>query len=235
MEFVDRKREIAAIIKSLKQNRNVVLAGKYGVGRSSLVKQISGTYSETWHFLFGDFSKTVARSCSDMINQLAPRDHKAQQHHYTRLMYAKDILKGKKATADLPRVIVLDNIDKLSRPKIAFLRDMRLESDLLFIAITESFLPETDLFRLRATLYPADVLTLHNLKRKETVTFFRNFSQRKRLGWSENFIQMLAASTGGYALLMQEIAQREARLALNGKAMSKTGRNLKPGERESEN
>ena len=112
---------------------------------------------------------------------------------------------------------------------------MRLESDLLFIAITESFLPETDLFRLRATLYPADVLTLHNLKRKETVTFFRNFSQRKRLGWSENFIQMLAASTGGYALLMQEIAQREARLALNGKAMSKTGRNLKPSERESEN
>jgi hypothetical protein len=132
-------------------------------------------------------------------------------------MYAKDILMGRKEAADLPRVVVLDNIDKVSHPKLAFLRDMRLDSDLLFVAITESFLPEADLFRLKATLYPSDMLTLHNLKRKETAAFFRNLSQRKQLGWGESFIQMLAASTGGYALLMQEIAQREAGLAPQGK------------------
>jgi len=101
--------------------------------------------------------------------------------------------------------------------------DVRLESDLLFIAITESFLPEVDLFRLRATLYPSDMLTLHNLKRKEIIAFFRNFSQRKRLGWSESLIQRLAASTGGYALLMQNIAQRETEPAPNGKKIPKTG------------
>ena len=224
MNFVGRNREIAAIAKSLKQNRNVVLNGRYGVGRSCLVKHIARIYSATWQFLFADFSKTVARSCNDMVNQLASGGSKAQQHQYTRLMYAKDILMERKAAADLPRVIVLDNIGKLSRPKLAFLRDMRLDSDLLFIAVTESFLPEADLFRLRSTLSPSDMLTLNNLKRKETAAFFRNFSQRKQLGWTASFIQMLATSTGGYALLMKEIAQREAGLAPKGKNLSQTRR-----------
>ncbi len=217
MNFAGRKREIAAVIKSLRQNRNVVLTGRYGVGRTSLVKHIARLHSATWQFLFADFSKTVARSCNEMIGQLASGGSKAQQHQYTRLMYAKEILMERKAAADLPRVIVLDNIGKLSHSKLAFLRDMRLDSDLLFIAVAESFLPEADLFRLRATLYPSDVLALHNLKRKETVAFFRTFSQRKRLGWSESFIKMLAASTEGYALLMKERAQREAGLTANGK------------------
>ncbi|MEJ2167663.1 MAG: hypothetical protein P8X90_19220 [Desulfobacterales bacterium] len=225
MDFVGRKREIAAVVKSLKQNRNVVLTGRYGVGRSSLVKQIARLHKETWQFLFADFSKTVARSCNDMISQLASGSSKAQRHQYTRLMYAKDILIGKKSAADLPRVLVLDNIGKISRPKLAFIRDMRLESGLLFIAIAEGFLPEADLFRLRAALYPSDMLELHNLKHKETATFFRNFSRLRRLGWSESFIRMLAASTEGYALLMKERAQREAGLFPNGKKISKTGRN----------
>jgi hypothetical protein len=149
MNFVGRKREIAAVTKSLKQNINVVMTGRYGVGRSCLVKHIA---------------------------------------------------------------------------KLNFLRDLRLDSDLLFVAITESFLPEADLFRLRSTLCPSDMLTLHNLKRKETVAFFRNFSRRKRLGWSESFIKMLAASTEGYALLMQERAQREAGLSPKGKNLSKARR-----------
>ena len=225
MDFVGRKREIAAVIKSLKQNRNVVLTGRYGAGRSSLAKHIAGLHKKTWQFLFADFSKTVARSCNDMINQLASKGSKTQSHQYTRLMYAKDILIGRKADTNLPRVLVLDNIGKISRPKIAFIRDMRLESNLLFIAITESFLPEADLFRLRSTLYPSDLLALHNLKPKEAAAFFRNYSQRKSLGWSEKFIKMLVVSTGGCALLIKERAQREAGLIPSGTNMSKPGRN----------
>jgi AAA ATPase domain len=224
MNFIGRQREIAAIIKSLKQNRNVVLAGRYGVGRSCLIKHISKLCSATWQFLFADFSKTAARSCNEMVNQLASERNKAQRHRYTRLIHAKDVLIGKKVPADLPRVIVLDNIGKISRQKLAFIRDLLLGSDLLFVAIIESFLPEADLFQLRSTLHPSDLLTLHNLKRKETAAFFRNFSQKKRLEWSEHFIQMLAASAGGYALMMKEIAQREAELTLNAKNLFKTRR-----------
>jgi GTP-binding protein EngB required for normal cell division len=51
MDFIGRKREITAVIKSLKQNRNVILTGRYGVGRSSLLKHISRLNTETWQFL----------------------------------------------------------------------------------------------------------------------------------------------------------------------------------------
>lgn len=235
MDFVGRKREITAVIKSLKQGRNVVLTGRYGVGRSCLVKHISRLCSGSWQFLFADFSKTAARCCNDMVNQLASARSKPLPHRYTRMIHVKDILMGRKVPADLPRVVVLDNIGKISPQKLAFIRDMRFDSDLLFVAITESFLPAAYLFRLRSTLYPSDLLLLHNLKCQETAAFFRKFSQKKRLGWSEHFIQMLAASAGGYALLMKETARRKAELTLDGKSMSETGQNLSAGERKSEN
>ena len=224
MDFVGRKREIAAIVKSLRHSRNVVVSGRYGVGRSCLVKHISRIHSQSWQFLFADFSKTVARCCNDLVNQLTSGPSKAQHHRYTRLMHAKDILAGSKAVGDLPRVVVLDNVAKISRQNLAFIRDIRLDSQLLFIAITESFLPEADLFRLRSALYPSDQLTIHNLNREETAAFFRKFSQRKRLEWRESFIQVLAASTEGYALLMNERARREAGLAPSGKNIAKAGR-----------
>jgi hypothetical protein len=223
MDFVGRKREIAAVVKALRHRRNVVVSGRYGVGRSCLVKHIAGLYFESWRFLFADFSKTVARCCNDMVNQLSSGPSKAQQHRYTRLMHAKDILTGSKAAGDLPRVVVLDNVGKVSRQKLAFIRDIRLDSQLLFIAITESFLSEADLFRLRSALYPSDLLTIHNLNREEAAAFFRKFSQKKRLEWRESFIQTLAASTEGYALLMKERAQREAGLAPNSRNIPNTG------------
>jgi hypothetical protein len=76
------------------------------------------------------------------------------------------------------------------------------------------------------------VLTLHNLSKPETVSFFRYTSQRKRLDWNENFIQMLAASTEGYPLLMKERLYREIGVPLR-KSMSKK-RNLKGSGRKIE-
>jgi hypothetical protein len=209
MDFVGRKQEIAAVMKSLKQGRNVLLTGRYGVGRSRLVRHVSKLCAETWQFLFADFSKTAARSCNAMINQLVPDRGRSRRHRYTRLMHAKDIILGKKLAADRPRVVVLDNIGRISHQKLAFIRDLRFDGELLFIAITESFFSEADLFLLRSVLYPSDLLPLHNLSKPETLAFFRNVSQRKKLGWSENFIQSLAASTKGYPLLMKERVRRE--------------------------
>jgi len=136
-------------------------------------------------------------------------------------MYAKDILFGKRLAAHLPRVVVLDNIGKISHQKLAFIRDMRFDSELLFITIAESFLSEIDLFRLRSVLYPSDLLTLHNLGKQATAAFFRYASQRKNLDWDENFIKMLAASTEGYPLLMKERLQREVGLPSKPKNVSR--------------
>jgi hypothetical protein len=212
MDFVGRKQEIAAVRRSLAQGHNIVLTGRFGVGRSRLVKHISNLYAKNWRFLFADFSKPAARSCNDMVRQLIPHQDNSRRNRYTRLVHAIDIILGKKVIEDLQKVIVLDNIGKISQQKLAFIRDIRFDSELLFIAIAESFLSEADLFRLRSALYPSDLLTLHNLRKSETISFFRHASQRKKLIWSEGFIQMLAASTEGYPLLMKERLQREIQL-----------------------
>lgn len=219
MDFVGRKREIATAMRSLEQGRNIVVTGRFGVGRSRLVKHISKLHPDVWQFLFADFSRPASQSCNDLIHQLIPHRGSSRPNRYTRMMYAKDILFGKKLSAHLPRVVVLDNIGKISHQKLAFIRDMRFDSELLFIAIAESFLSETDLFRLRSVLYPSDMLTLHNLGKPATTDFFRYAAQRKRLDWNENFIQMLAASTEGYPLLMKERLQREVGLPSKPKDM----------------
>jgi len=212
MDFVGRKREIAAVMRSLKHCRNVVVTGRFGVGRSRLIKHISELHPDAWQFLFADFSRPASQSCNDLIHQLVPHRGSSRKNRYTRMMYAKEILFGEKLAAHLPRVVVLDNIGKISNQKLAFIRGMRFDSELLFIAIAESFLSETDLFRLRSVLYPSDLLTLHNLGKPATAAFFRYASQRKKLDWDENFITMLAASTEGYPLLMKERLQREVGL-----------------------
>jgi hypothetical protein len=230
MDFVGRKREIAAVMNSLKQGRNVVVTGRYGVGRSRLVKHIYKIHSGAFQFLFTDFSKPASKSCNDLIHQLLPQLGSSRRNFYTRLIHAKDILSGRKLAAHLPRVVVLDNISKISHQKLAFVRDLRLDceffgSELKFIAIAESFLSEAELFHLRSILYPSDLLTLHNLNRTDTIAFFRSVSQKKRLDWTEGFIRTMAASTEGYPLLMKERLQREVGLATPPKKKPKGRRN----------
>jgi hypothetical protein len=110
---------------------------------------------------------------------------------------------------DLPRVIILDNIGKITKQKLDFIRDIQFDGQLQFIAITESFLPAGDLFLLRSALYPSRLLNLGNLSKTETLSYFRIVSQRKNFGWGDSVIQMLAASTEGYPLLMRERLERE--------------------------
>jgi hypothetical protein len=85
---------------------------------------------------------------------------------------------------------------------------------------SDRFLSAADLFRLRSVLYPSDLLTLHNLGKPATAAFFRYASRRKKLDWDENFIQMPAASTEGYPLLMKERLQREVGLPSKPKNVS---------------
>ncbi len=214
MDFVGRKLEIAAVMRSLARGRNIVVTGRFGIGRSRMVKHLAALHADTWQFLFADFSRPASRSCNDLIHQILPHRVGSGRNRYTRMVYAKDILSGKTSPAHLPRVVVLDNIGKISRPKLALIRDLRLDGELLFIAVVEGFLPEADLFRLRSVLYPADTVPLHNLSKKETEDFFRTAARRNRLDWDENAIRRLAASCEGYPLLMTERLHRETGVPL---------------------
>jgi hypothetical protein len=102
-----------------------------------------------------------------------------------------------------------NNISELSRQKLAFIQYVTFSKKVIFIGITESFLPEDDLFQLRACLIPSHLIKLGNLGTKNAVEFLRHASQKNDLNWSEKHIRMLAEVTGGYPLGMKEFVKRE--------------------------
>ncbi len=209
MEFVGRKREIAALLRCLSQGRNVVLSGRFGVGRSRLVRHLAQRYSDRWQFLFADFSRPASECCNELLQQAHPRPPRGRRNRYTRIADAKKALRAEEAGRSRPRVVVLDNIATISRQKLAFIQDLRFDSGLLFIAIAESFIAEADLLRLRAVLYPSEQLILENLAQSEAADFFRRAAARNHLEWDETFVRMLAASSAGYPLSMHERLKRQ--------------------------
>jgi len=51
MIFVGRKNEKKTIIKELQQEKNIILRGKFGIGRTSLVNKIAEKLGEQRQFV----------------------------------------------------------------------------------------------------------------------------------------------------------------------------------------
>jgi AAA+ ATPase superfamily predicted ATPase len=73
MSFFGRKREIAAINSGLIKERNIILTGKFGIGKTTLVKEFARMNRERWLFLFSDFSETPSKICHDLLKALKPK------------------------------------------------------------------------------------------------------------------------------------------------------------------
>jgi len=106
-------------------------------------------------------------------------------------------------------VIVLDNIAKLTCQRLDLIRYLHRDRPLLFIAIAEHFLPDDDLFHLRACLYPSEVIRLRHLSANQTAGFFRYCANKHKFRWTESDIHMLTLATKGYPLSMRDYVMRE--------------------------
>jgi len=207
MHFVGREKEVGQIRESLEEGKNVILSGKYGMGRTSLVKQISDAMKDQWRFVFVDFSKTPGSVCHHLLVELFPMhsfDREHLKYRPSRFRIATLALEDKRK-----HVLVLDNISKLSVQKLDLIRYLTWEKRFQFISIVESFLVKDSLFRLRVWMNPATLMVLHRLSESSVVQFFQQLSEGHQLGWTEGKIKNLAKMTGGYPLRMKEIALRE--------------------------
>ena len=209
MYFCGREKEISEIIGALKKGKHVVVTGKYGIGKTVLIKHLSGITKQKWHFVFTDFSKSPSNVCNDILWQLSPKKQPKYRQKYIKYKTARSLVAELTLEDKRQPVIVLDNISKLSHQKLAFIQYVTFSKRLLFIAIAEGFLPENDLFQLRACLLPSHLLTLGNLGTKNTLEFFRHVSRKNNLNWTEKHIRMLAEVTGGYPLGMKEFIEQE--------------------------
>ena len=208
MPFVGREKEIKQIQKALKRGNNVILTGKYGIGRTSLIRHIAEITQEQWPFVFMDFSQTPGKVCQHLMGELLFREkfkgrdetlgYKAIRFRISTL----DFEKGRKP------VLVLDNIGKLSTRKMDLIRYLSMAKRFHFVAIAENFLSEEKLFSLRACLNPALLMKVSYLSQRNGREFFRHYAARHRLLWTENEISSLAEMTGGYPLRMREVANR---------------------------
>ena len=209
MYFCGREKEISEIINALKKRKHVVITGKYGIGKTVLTRHLSDITKQKWKFVFTDFSKSPSNVCNDIIWQVSPKKQPKYRHKYIKYKTARSLISDLTLKDNRQPVIVLDNISKLTHQKLAFIQNVTFSKQLLFIAIAEGFLPENDLFQLRACLLPSHILKLGNLGIKSAVEFFRHASQQNNLNWSEKHIRMLAEVTGGYPLGMKEFVKRE--------------------------
>jgi len=210
MHFIGREREMAGIRRALTGRRNLVVTGKFGIGRTSLIKQFARLNDEQWRFLFSDFSQPPAKVCHDLLWQLEPKSHDVSRSRIRSLGYQRaQSLIISLASKDKRRpVIALDNIEKLTPQRLSFIRDLTREGVFIFIAIAEPFLPEEDLFHLRVCLYPSTQMRLRNLSSEQTARFFRVLGTKNQFPWTENDIHVLSLATKGYPLAMREFVTR---------------------------
>jgi len=202
--FVGREKEIGQIKQALQEGKNVIVSGKYGMGRTSLIKHMADAMKDQWRFVFVDFSKTPGSVCNHLLAELFPMQGFDREH----LRYRPSRFRIATLALDDNRkhVVVLDNVSKLSVQKLDLIRYLTWEKRFQFVSIVESFLPSSGLFQLRVWMNPSILITLQNLSTSSMVQFFQQLSKEHQLGWTEGRIKNLAEVTGGYPLRVQEIA-----------------------------
>ena len=215
MFFVGRDQETNRIIRLIERNNNVIVTGKYGIGRTSLIRHVADITRDRWRFIFVDFSQTPARACRDMLSQLLSEKQFAyrrnKKYKSNRFLVANLNPEDKRQL-----VIALDNIAKLSNQKLAFLRTLAWEKKFRFVAIVENFLPEKDLDLLRRELIPAQMITLQHLNQSHSVKLIHYFVEKHHFSWDDKQIKQMALTVKGYPLgirgcLSKELKRRDVR------------------------
>jgi len=209
MHFVGREKEIGQIKEALEGGKNVIVSGKYGMGRTSLIKHVAEMMQKGWRFLFLDFSETPGKLCQHLIAKLWPQKECRGRDEFSKYRSARFRIVSLQFNDSRRHVLVLDNVAKLSAQKIDFIRYLAWEKRFRFVAIVESFVSDDDLLRLRVRLYPAETIMLQNLDKRKVYEFYQHLSEQHRFHWTEGHIKNLAEITGGYPLRIQEISLRE--------------------------
>lgn len=203
--FVGREKEIRRVTGALSEGRNVILSGRYGMGRTALVQQAGKRLADLMSFIFCDFSLSPSKVCAALAGELfgsIPRSRRGARF----LALRGELLRRQPADHREP-VLVLEDIARLTHPQADLLR--LLAQRFRLVAVVETFLPAADLLRLKSWLLPAERVTLGPLPQADTRELFAALSVHHGLGWEPQRIASLARASGGYPLRMRELEQRE--------------------------
>jgi len=209
MYFAGRKKEIKRIIAALGQGENAIISGRFGIGRTSLARQIAVQARDRWRFVFVDFSRSPAHACRQMLSAVCPCYFSAHAGGTLPYKTVRHRIVTLPPEDRRQHVLVLDNIERLSRQKNTLLQYLTCEKRFLFIAITETFLPETEYIQLKTALLATCRIRLGRIGMQGVKAYFRHYAARHHFGWTDSRIAHMARNSGGYPLGMHEIVSAE--------------------------
>ncbi|MCU0644076.1 MAG: ATP-binding protein [bacterium] len=199
--FVGRKKEINKINRTLEAGYNIIVHGKYGMGRTSLVRQISRLNRDRWQFWFADASQTPEKICRQLFKELFPDEKHRYPLKYKSL---RQRISAASQSAKLPVVLVLDNIATITSARIELLRHLAANGNFAFIAIVDDSLDQQEELQLRGALQLTCQVFLSYLSLAEIGKYYQHYSSKFRWNWSDETLKSYSRLTRGYPLFMTE-------------------------------
>jgi energy-coupling factor transporter ATP-binding protein EcfA2 len=206
--FVGREKESVRIQSELEAGHNLMLTGPFGMGRTTLLHHLARELKPTWRFVFLDGSQTPGSLCERLLEVWAPerpRPGRKRAHPWT---VERRLLPGLLDREPRAVAVVLDDLGKVTHPKLDFLRWLQSLGRVRILVVTERFLGESLEMHLRAVIYPAPRLVLGPLSEGQGKAFFERWAQAHGLDWDSGAIHGLVLATRGYPTGMWEAARR---------------------------
>ncbi len=210
IRLVGRENEEARVAEALAAGRNVVLSGKYGSGRTALVRHLAATCAGRFRFVFCDFSAPPRETWAALAAGLVPeRRRKALgRRPGSRALRARVL--GAPMTDGPPAVVVLDDVGRLTPARLDVVRRLTVSDRFRFVAIVEGHLPAAERKHLLACLAPLERLRLGPLPQGAVRDFLARAAAERGLAWSPEKVAAMARGTGGHPLSMRLALDRIA-------------------------
>jgi len=209
--FVGRQRELGYLRRELLAGRSIVLTGPFGIGRTSLLRHAADEMGREWTFVFADLEKSPGEAWRELFAALFPRvwERQRRRGEVKSVQWTRYRVLHRRSESRRPHVVVLDNVARLSAPRLDFVR--RLREAFQVVAIVEDFLPEDAKAVLCAALWARPPLRLPHLSQAVTEAYFEECSLRHGFGWGRGEIEGLAQAVGGFPLGMREAVESQLR------------------------
>ena len=211
---------MAWVRAELEAGRSVVLTGIWGIGRTALARRLAEEMAQEWLFVFVDFEGAPGQVWRDLFSAIFPRAQERLRTEGRSAKWMRYRVSSRRLEDRRRHVVVLDNVARLTAPRLDAIR--RLRERFLVVAIAEAFLPEEASGALCAALWARRPLRLGHLSEAATVAFFEECSRRLGLGLGAGEVLGLARAVNGFPLGMREAVAAE----LRRRETAKNGRNV---------
>jgi len=205
--FVGRQAEIRCVWRALESGRHVVLQARYGMGRTALMRRIAELHGHEIPFAFADLSAGSGQACRRIYGALGGRSG-ARSLSYRTVRYRLLHEMGEEGE---PCALVLDEIMRLTPPRLKLVGDLALGARFRIVAIVGALMPEGERESLRRRLNGPEVVSLGRLRPGAVREFLRRASEAHGFAWSEEDVEARVPGVGGYPMAMVATVENERR------------------------